>query len=179
MYCTNCGTKLSGNTNFCPHCGLKVNMQAYANAPSYSPAVKSTEKPAGYNVFTLISAGITGVMIILFFMPWLISQGKAYSMFTSITNLLELDIVPVFFCALIMLAVEVMLVFSLVFILRKKGTALGLIIASSATTAFSLAFIWLSDYAISFVTTTFVPVLMLILSVANIIFYIISRKAGR
>ena len=71
------------------------------------------------------------------------------------------------------------LVFSLVFILRKKGTALGLIIASSATTAFSLTFIWLSDYAISFVTTTFVPVLMLILSVANIIFYIISRKAGK
>lgn len=179
MYCSKCGSQIPENANFCPLCGFKVDMQANANAPSYSPAVKSTEKPARYNAFTFISAGITGVMILLFFMPWLISQGKAYSMFTSITNLLELDIVPVFFCALIMLAAEVMLVFSLVFILRKKGTALGLIIASSATTVFSLVFIWLSDYAIAFVSTTVVPVLSLILSVANVIFYLISRKAGK
>lgn len=43
----------------------------------------------------------------------------------------------------------------------------------------SLLFFWITDYAISFATSTIVPVLMLILAVANLIFFMISRKADK
>ncbi len=184
MYCIKCGTELNENAKFCSKCGASVNAVAPASvqAPVSTPApapVKNPAQPVKQNAFTYVSVGITGVMILLFFMPWIVSEGKSFSMFTSVVNLIQLDIVPFFFEAILMWAVEVLLIFVLVFTLTKKRNPLGLVITSTALTVFTSLFFWITDYAISFATSTVVPVLMLIMAVANLIFFMISRKAGK
>lgn len=184
MYCIKCGAKLSENAKFCQACGSAVPVQTpvTAQAPVSGPIPARVNNPAQsvkQNAFTFISMAITGVLTILFFLPSLVVNGKHFSMFTSVTNLFEMDIVPFFFCAIVMFAAEVLLVFGLIFMLIKKRNAVGFLLPAAGITAFTLFFFWLTDYAVGFASTTVVPVLMLILSVANVIFYLISRKAGK
>ena len=188
MYCSKCGTKLGENANFCQKCGTaviqtNVNVQAQtvqtpANVQTPAP-VTAPPQPVRQNAFTFVSIAITGVLILLFFLPSLVVNGKNFSMFTSVTNVIQMDIVPFFFCAILMFAAEVLLVLAFIFMLTKKGNVLKFIIPAAGITVFTLFFFWLTDYAISFATTTAVPVFMLILSVANFVFYLISRKAGK
>ncbi len=195
MYCPKCGAQIIENAKFCQKCGNPVNVQAPATiptpvnvqapanmqAPANIPAAHATTpaKPLKYNAFTFISAGITAVMIILFFLPSIVVNGKSFSMFTSITNVLQMDIVPFFFCAILMFAAEALLIVALIFIMKKNSKAIAFVISASGVTAFTLFFFWLTDYAISFATTTAVPVIMLIMAACNVIFYLISRKVNR
>lgn len=183
MFCSQCGTKLSENAKFCQKCGTAVNVQtpAVAQTPVSAPVSTPANNPSKpqNNAFTYVCAGIMGVMILLFFMPWIVSEGKSFSMFTGVINVIQLDIVPFFFEAILMWAVEVLLILALVFTLTKKRNPLGLVITSTSLTVFTSLFFWITDYAISFATSTIVHVLMLMLAVANLIFFIISRKADK
>lgn len=176
MYCIKCGAVLSENAKFCSKCGASVN----AVAPvSVQTPVTPAQPVIKQNAFTFISMGITAVLAILFFLPSVVVNGKSFSMFTSIVRTVEMDIVPFFFCAIVMCAAEVLLILAFINMLTKKRNVMGFIIPASGITVFTLFFFWLTDYAIDFATSTVVPVLMLILAVANLIFYLISRKAGR
>lgn len=190
MYCIKCGAKLSENAKFCSKCGVSVtnvnpaNVQTTVNVqvPTINPPVNTQTVPAQpvkQNAFTFISLGITAVMAILFFLPSVVVNGNSFSMFTSVVRMFEMDIVPFFFCAILMCAAEVLLIIAFINMLTKKRSAIGFVIPASGITVFTLFFFWLTDYAITFATTTATPVFMLILAVANVIFYLISRKAGK
>ena len=190
MYCIKCGAKLSENAKFCSKCGVSVTNVNPANVkttvniqvPTIKPPVNTQPVPAQpvkQNAFTFISIGITAVLAILFFLPSVVVNGKSFSMFTSIVRMFKMDIVPFFFCAILMCAAEVLLIIAFINMLTKKRSAIGFVIPASGITVFTLFFFWLTDYAITFATTTATPVFMLILAVANVIFYLISRKAGK
>lgn len=187
MYCIKCGAQLSENAKFCSKCGSPINAVAPANVqtpvnvqpPTEQTPVTSAQPVIKQNAFTFISIGITAVLAILYFLPSVVVNGKSFSMFTSIVRMFEMDIVPFFFCAILMCAAEVLLIIAFINMLTKKRKVIGFIIPASGITVFTLFFFWLTDYAITFATTTATPVFMLILAVANVIFCLISRKAGK
>ncbi len=108
MYCSKCGTQINENAKFCQKCGTAVanavstenfhptpanNPYATASAPApmqdvnaqpLSAAAAPCEKPsakAKVNPFAFVSAGIMGLMLILYFCPWFFHYGTMSDVF--------------------------------------------------------------------------------------------------
>lgn len=134
-----------------------------------------------HNAFTFISAGISGVMILLLFMPWISVGGKGYNIITMLTEssfLERFDAEGFAVCSLFMFIILGMLIPALIFaIVRKNRMPVGFSIAASSLTFVNLFFfLIMADIATSTVSTTMVTVIMFFLAVANIVFPILARK---
>lgn len=134
-----------------------------------------------HNPFTFISAGISGVMILLLFMPWITVGGKGYNIITMLTEssfLERFDAEGFAVCSLFMFIILGMLIPALIFaIVRKNRMPVGFSIAASSLTFVNLFFfLIMADIATSTVSTTMVTVIMFFLAVANIVFPILARK---
>lgn len=58
MYCSNCGTKLEANSQFCPNCGIKTAQSNYNNFSSDGNAKQKSKFIAGILAILLGSLGI-------------------------------------------------------------------------------------------------------------------------
>lgn len=135
-----------------------------------------------HNPFTFISAGIAGLMFLLCFFPWFTVDGSGFNLFRVFSDniyleLFEMDAVAA--CSLFMIvAMGLLTPYIILVFLRKNRLPIGFAIAASAITIFTL-FIFLVLVADSKgnVEATAVPVAMFVLSVLNIVFPAIARKA--
>lgn len=140
------------------------------------------QKPAPkHNPFTFVSAGITGTMILLLFLPWITVGNGGYniiSMLTESTFLERFDAGTFAVCSLFMLICLGMLIpaFILTFV-RKNQMPVGFSVTASVLTFVNLFFFLIfTDIATSAVSATIIPVLMFFLAAANIVFAILARK---
>ncbi len=149
----------------------------------YVPAqpVVSVKKPATYNPFVFISAGIMGLMLLLCFFPWFRINGQGFNIFDIFTYNIylenyEMDAAAA--CSLLMLVAMGLLIPSLILAFVKKNRMpAGLSIAASAITIFTLfILVVLIADSTGNVGATGSPLIMFVLSVANIIFPIIARN---
>lgn len=184
MYCTKCGTQINETAKFCQKCGAPVGNQPSqrVQAPVVQPAVpvNNTANASDSKIFHLISAGISATMLLCCFLPWVMADGKGYSLltvFTKLTEIQDFEGFPFIFCSLIMLIGAGLLITSLILALKKDGMAKGFIIASAVAVGFTLLLFWFFDAGIKLVTGTIVPVMMLLMAVANIIIINIARKS--
>lgn len=120
-------------------------------------------------------------MFILCFLPWFTVDNSGFNLFRVFSDniyleLFEMDAVAV--CSFIMIsAMGLLIPFIILTFLRKNRLPIGLAIAASAITLFTLfLFLVLVADSKGNVEATAVPVMMLFLSVANIVFPAIARK---
>ncbi|MBQ7385719.1 MAG: zinc-ribbon domain-containing protein [Ruminococcus sp.] len=137
--------------------------------------------PPKHNPFTFVSAGITGTMILLLFLPWITVGDGGYniiSMLTESTFLERFDAGTFAVCSLFMLICLGMLIpaFILTFV-RKNQMPVGFSVTASVLTFVNLFFFLIfTDIATSAVSATIIPVLMFFLAAANIVFAVLARK---
>ncbi len=147
--------------------------------------VVSVKKPESkYNPFVFISAGITGVMILLLFMPWIMVGDGGYNIITMLTEssfLERFDAGGFAACSIFMfIGLGMLLPAFILALVKKNQMPIGFSVAASVLTFVSLFFfIVFIDIATSAVSATIVPVLIFFLAVASLIFPSIARKVGR
>ena len=132
MFCIKCGTALPDGTNFCPKCGNPSPSQAQA---AFSAVPVIPPKPKTFNIFALISAGISATLLLLCFVPWVTAGGKGFSMpdfFTRLLEIHEFGGFPFVFCSIIMIVCAGLLIASLALLLTKNSMEKGFVIATSA-----------------------------------------------
>ena len=150
----------------------------------YVPAepIVSYKKPEPkFNPFVFISAGVMGLMLLLCFLPWFSVSGDGFNVFRVFSDniyLEEFEMDAAALCSIMMVVAMGLLTPSLILALvRKNQLPLGFSIAASVITLISLFFL----LALVFdskgdVEFTYVPLMMSLLSVANIIFPCVARK---
>lgn len=155
------------------------------NGVQYMPVepVVTVKKPEPeYNPFVFVSASIMGLMFILCFIPWFTANGDGFNLFQVFSQNIylerfEMDATAA--CSLLMLVTMGLLIpsFILAFV-RKNRMPAGLSIAASAITLFTLfLLVVLIADSTGDVEATGTPLALFVLSVANIIFPIVARKA--
>lgn len=146
------------------------------------PVVHAPLPEPKHNVFTFISAGIAGLMFLLCFAPWFTVDNSGFNLFRIFSDniyleLFEMDAAAA--CSLIMIvAMGLLIPYIILTFLRKNRLPIGFAIAASSITLFTLfLFLVLIADSRGNVEATIVPVVMLVLSVLNIVFPAIARKA--
>ena len=147
-----------------------------------NPVVHAPLPEPKHNVFTFISAGIAGLMFLLCFAPWFTVDNSGFNLFRIFSDniyleLFEMDAAAA--CSLIMIvAMGLLIPYIILTFLRKNRLPIGFAIAASSITLFTLfLFLVLIADSKGNVEATIVPVAMLVLSVLNIVFPAIARKA--
>ncbi len=148
------------------------------------PVVHAPKPEPKHNPFTFISAGIAGLMFMLCFVPWFTVDNSGFNLFRIFSDniyleLFEMDATAV--CSFLMIVTMGLLIphIALTF-LKKNQLPLGFAIAASAITLFTLfLFAVLISDSKGNVEATFVPVVMFVLSVLNIVFPAVARKVGK
>lgn len=146
------------------------------------PVVHAPLPEPKHNAFTFISAGIAGLMFLLCFAPWFTVDNSGFNLFRIFSDniyleLFEMDAAAA--CSLIMIvAMGLLIPYIILTFLRKNRLPIGFAIAASSITLFTLfLFLVLIADSKGNVEATIVPVAMLVLSVLNIVFPAIARKA--
>lgn len=152
----------------------------------YIPAepIVTVKKPATYNPFVFVAAGIMAAMFLLCFMPWFTVNDKGFNLFDVFTYniyLEDFEMDAVGLCSFLMIIAMALLIPSAILALvRKNQMPIGFSIAASVITLISLFFfVALLFDSTGDVEATSVPLTMLVLSVANIIFPPVARNVRK
>ena len=156
------------------------------NAPVQTPAyqnyavVRPTQPTTLNKTFSFVTAGILGLLFVLFLLPWGTAYGEGITMFTAFTDLDALEYMGLdglMLCSLLTLVDMGMLIpGTIMAIIKRHNMPKGFVI-----TAAVLSFIILTFFAIFmadsyYAEATIVPYIVFFLSIASLVFSILARK---
>lgn len=153
-----------------------VQPPVYQNYTYVSPTQPTTLNM----VFSYITAGILGLMFILFLLPWGTAYGEGITMFTPFTDLDALEYMGLdglMLCSLLTLVDMGMLIpGTIMAIIKRHNMPKGFVITSAVLTFIIVTFfaIFMSDSY--YADATAVPYLAFFLSIASLVFSILARK---
>lgn len=137
--------------------------------------------PPKHNPFTFISAGVTAIMFLVALLPWFTLDGKPYNIYKMLDYSFMLEhygVEDFGICAILMFICIALLIPSFILALVKRNRMpLVFPIITTAITIFSLLIFVSVMPSYSYVLkSTPVPILLLLLSTANLVFPILARK---
>lgn len=188
MYCSMCGILLPDDSNFCHNCGCATAAVNFAQTANINPYIETaapvvTSRPAAekFNIFPFISAAISLTTMIVAFLPWFTLDNDAYNIYKMLDYNFMLEYYGVgdfSICAVLMFICMALFIPSVILYLVKKHNApLIFPILTAAIILLSLLiFVYVMPSYSYVLKSTPVPIILLILSVANIVFAILARK---
>jgi len=137
--------------------------------------------PPKHNPFTFVSAGISATMFLLSLLPWFTLDGDPYGIYKMLdySFMLEHYGVDDFgICAVLMFICIAFLIpsFILALVKRNRMPLAFPIITTSITVLSVLVFVSVMPSYSYVLESTPVPILLFLLSVANIVFAVLARK---
>lgn len=137
--------------------------------------------PPKHNPFTFISAGVTAIMFLVALLPWFTLDGKPYNIYKMLDYSFMLEhygVEDFGICAILTFICIALLIPSFILALVKRNRMpLVFPIITTAITIFSLLIFVSVMPSYSYVLkSTPVPILLLLLSTANLVFPILARK---
>ncbi len=137
--------------------------------------------PPKHNPFTFISAGIAATMFLVALLPWFTLDGEPYNIYKMLDYSFMLEhygVEDFSICSVLMFICIALLIPSFILVLVKRNQMpLVFPIITTSITIFSLLIFVSVMPSYSYVLeSTPVPILLLLLSAANLVFPILARK---
>ena len=199
MYCFKCGTVLSENAKFCSKCGTAVlnnvstenrNPYATASPPELTPNatapyvshivadIKPPAKSSKPNPFAFISAGVMGLMLVLYFCPWFFVRETMSDVFGYYIDRLPLvypdDTLVILFLIFSLIGMGMLISGIVMAFIKRRRVPLAFALIASVSVQISLVFFCFTKEAWE-IGVSAVPVVLFLMTYINIALAIPAR----